>query len=82
MLVLGFTYVTSTRLERIALSPDCSEGDGDINSDGEVTLDDATLLTQYLARERAIINYREADVNGDCVVDSLDVAALQVIASR
>lgn len=45
---------------------------GDVNNDGDVTLSDLTHLNRYLAGQVELVNYVSADVNQNCVVDTVD----------
>ena len=51
---------------------------GDVDGDGEVTIDDVTALLEYLAEyEDAEIDRYAADVNGDGKINVLDVTDIQ-----
>lgn len=49
---------------------------GDADNDGVVTAADVVSVINYLYRDGFLINERNADVNGDCRVDVLDVVYL------
>lgn len=49
---------------------------GDADNDGVVTAADVVSVINYLYRDGYLINERNADVNGDCRVDVLDVVYL------
>ncbi len=49
---------------------------GDANNDGIVTAADVVSVINYLYRDGFLINEKNADVNGDCVVDLLDAVTL------
>ena len=53
------------------------KGDGDANGDGEVDVDDAEAIMNYLlGNPPAGFNVAAADVNGDGVVDIADAVAV------
>lgn len=49
---------------------------GDVDNNGAVTIDDATLLMRYIAGETVTISTGNADVNGDAKLDTNDVLLL------
>lgn len=50
---------------------------GDINSDGEVTAQDASLVQQYVAGKITLVDESIADVNNDGKVDAQDASLIQ-----
>ena len=54
---------------------------GDVNNDGEVTIDDATLVQQYLShiKELAEESKTMADMNGDGKVTVYDATLIQIL---
>lgn len=57
---------------------------GDVNMDGKITIDDATLLSKYLASEEELSNQQKrlADVNGDGRITVSDISAIQKIIAK
>ena len=49
---------------------------GDADNDGAVTAADLVMLINYLYRDGYLIDERNADVNGDCRVNVLDVVEM------
>ena len=50
---------------------------GDINSDGKVSVSDATILQKYLAGMSVVIDTEKADINGDGKVTISDATYIQ-----
>ncbi|MEE0956634.1 MAG: dockerin type I domain-containing protein [Ruminococcus sp.] len=52
---------------------------GDLNGDGQVNIDDVTMLQKYLANRISFTEtqLRDADVNGDGIVDIIDASVIQ-----
>lgn len=54
---------------------------GDVNLDGVVDIEDANILSRYiLALETPPIQFKIADVNGDCYVNTTDVMIINAYA--
>ena len=50
---------------------------GDVNDDGNINIDDVTLLINYLLNNDAVqINQANADINSDGVINISDVTML------
>ena len=50
---------------------------GDVNGDGSVDVNDATVLQKYLNRWRGTILEENADVNADGLINMKDVVLIQ-----
>lgn len=73
-------YITLWLIIAISLVYGVYRPKGDINGDRKVTITDLVQLSQYLAELRELTPYQlyRADMNGDGVIDILDLALLQI----
>lgn len=56
---------------------------GDVNNDGNITVDDVTLLRLYIAGDKSLDANAQlkADVNRDGIIDILDCTEIQLYAT-
>jgi hypothetical protein len=73
-LPMYYVVENSVPLSNIVYYIDC--GDGDINGDGSVNIQDVTLLIDYLLGRIDYIDIPSADMNGDHIITLSDMTIL------